>query len=134
MEQEEVWKDIPQYENYYQVSNLGRIKSLDRLYNGRNLKGKILKLSPNKFGYLRFTAKKDGITKTLHVHRVVLSTFNPIDEEKQVNHIDGNKLNNKEENLEWCTDSENKIHAYANGLMTGGNEYSKIRQDLPRYK
>ena len=134
MEQEEVWKDIPQYENYYQVSNLGRIKSLDRLYNGRNLKGKILKLSPNKFGYLRFTAKKDDITKTLHVHRVVLSTFNPIDEEKQVNHIDGNKLNNKEENLEWCTDSENKIHAYANGLMTGGNQYSKIRQDLPRYK
>lgn len=134
--EEEIWKDVPGYETYYQVSNLGRVRSLDRFYNGRNLKGKILKLSPNKFGYLRFTAKKDNITKTLHVHRIVLLTFNPILKEKQVNHIDGDKTNNKLENLEWCTDSENKIHAYANGLMTPGNEYTpnKIKQDLPRYK
>ncbi len=132
--EEEIWKDIPGYETYYQVSNLGRIKSLDRYYNGRNLKGKLLKLSPNKFGYLRFTAKKDNITKTLHVHRIVLLAFNSIQENKQVNHIDGNKTNNKLENLEWCTDSENKLHAYKNGLMIGGNEYSKTRQDLPRYK
>ena len=79
---EEIWKDIPGYENYYQVSNLGRIRSLDRFYNGRTLKGKILKLSPNLYGYLRFTAKKDNITKTLHVHRIVLLTFNPISENK----------------------------------------------------
>ena len=132
----EVWKNIPNYENYYQVSNFGNIKSLDRYYNGRNLKGKPIKLSPNKFGYLRFTAKKDNITKTLHVHRVVLLTFNPIVQEKQVNHIDGNKFNNRLENLEWCTDSENKIHAYKNGLMIGGNQYSKhkVKSDLPRYK
>lgn len=134
--QKEVWRDIPQYENYYQVSNLGRIRSMDRFYNGRNLKGKILKLSPNIFGYLRFTAKKDNITKTLHVHRIVLSTFNPILYFKQVNHIDGNKENNKLENLEWCTDAQNKLHAYANNLMTPGNQYTptKIRKNLYRYK
>ena len=134
--EEEIWKDIPGYETYYQVSNLGRIKSLNRYYNGRNLKGKLLKLSMNRFGYLRFTAKKDNITKTLHVHRIVLLTFNPNDEIKQVNHIDGNKTNNKLENLEWCTDSENKIHAYKIGLMTPGNKYtlSKIKKDLPRYR
>lgn len=61
-------------------------------------------------------------------------TFNPISENLQVNHIDGNKSNNSLVNLEWCTDSENKIHAYKNGLMIGGNEHSKIKQDLPRYK
>ena len=130
---EEIWKTIEIAPNY-EVSNLGRVRSLDRFYNGINLKGKILKLSPNKFGYLRFTAKKDNITKTLHVHRIVLLAFNSIQENKQVNHIDGNKTNNKLENLEWCTDSENKLHAYKNGLMIGGNEYSKTRQDLPRYK
>lgn len=133
---DEIWKDIPDYENYYQVSNLGRIRSLDRFYNGRTLKGKILKLSPNLYGYLRFTAKKDNITKTLHVHRIVLLTFNPISENKQVNHINGDKTNNNLENLEWCTDSENKVHAYKIGLMTPGNKYtlSKIKKDLPRYK
>ena len=133
---DEIWKDIPDYENYYQVSNLGRIRSLDRFYNGRTLKGKILKLSPNLYGYLRFTAKKDNITKTLHVHRIVLLTFNPISENKQVNHINGDKTNNNLENLEWCTDSENKVHAYKIGLMTTGNKYtlSKIKKDLPRYK
>ena len=133
---EEIWKDIPNYENYYQVSNFGNIRSLDRYYAGKNLKGKPIKLSPNKFGYLRFTVKKDSITKSLHVHRVVLLTFNPIDKEKQVNHIDGNKSNNRLENLEWCTDSENKIHAYKNGLMVGGNEYSKhkVKSNFPRYR
>lgn len=134
--EEEIWKDIPNYENYYQVSNLGNVRSLDRFYNGRNLKGKMLKLSPNVYGYLRFTAKKDNTTKTLHVHRIVMLTFNPISEEKQVNHIDGDKTNNRLENLEWCSDSENKIHAYKTGLMIAGNEYTKhkIKQDLPRYK
>lgn len=133
---EEIWKDIPGYETYYQISNFGNVRSLDRYYNGRKLKGKLLKLSPNKFGYLRFTAKKDNITKTLHVHRIVLLTFNPINEEKQVNHINGIKSNNRLENLEWCTDSENKIHAYKIGLMVGGNEYSKhkVKSDLSRYK
>ena len=134
---EEYWKNIPEYEGIYQVSNLGNIRSLDRISKiGRRLKGKILKLSPNRFGYLRFTAENSNGIKTLHVHRVVLSTFATINEKLQVNHKDGNKTNNKLDNLEWCTDSENKIHAYKNGLMIGGNEYTKtkVKKDLQRYK
>lgn len=133
----EYWKDIPEYEGIYQVSNLGNIRSLDRVSKiGRNLKGRLLKLTQNRFGYLRFTAENLKGIKTLHVHRVVLLTFRPINEKLQVNHKDGNKINNKLENLEWCTDSENKIHAYKNGLMIAGNEYTKtkIRKNLKRYK
>ena len=78
---EEYWKDILEYEGIYQVSNLGNIRSLDRVSKiGRKLVGKILKLSPNTFGYLRFTAENSNGIKTLHVHRIVLSTFNPINE------------------------------------------------------
>lgn len=130
----EIWKDVVGYEGIYQVSNLGKVKSLDRVYNGRNLKSKVLKLTLNIYGYLRFTARKENTIKTLFVHRLVLEAFNPILEKLQVNHIDGIKTNNKLENLEWVSDSENKKHAYKTGLMIGGNENSKIRKDLPRYK
>ena len=78
----------------------------------------------------------DGKQKILLAHRIVAKTYLPNPENKpQVNHIDGNKLNNRLNNLEWCTDSDNKKHAYKTGLMTPGNQYSKrIKQDLPRYK
>lgn len=122
----ENWKDIPNYENLYQISDLGRIKSL--------YSNKILKPSFDKFGYARFSATKNKVQKTLRIHRIVMDVFSPSKIKMQVNHIDGDKTNNRLNNLEWCTDSENKLHAYANGLMTGGNEYSKIKQDLPRYK
>ena len=132
---EEIWKDIKGYEGVYQVSNYGKAKALAK-YNSKGvlLKEKDVKLGTNQYGYLRFNVTKEGKQKTLHIHRVVMETFNPIEEKMQVNHKDGNKENNIITNLEWCTDSENKIHAYKNGLMKGGNEYSKVRQDLPRYK
>lgn len=125
--EEEIWKDIPNYEGLYQVSNLGKIKS--------NYNNKILKPSIDKFGYVRFSATKNKKQKTLRIHRLVKEIFDPISNFLQVNHKDGNKQNNKLNNLEWCTDSENKIHAYKNGLMKPGNQYTKKeKQDLPRYK
>jgi hypothetical protein len=125
---EEIWENIPAYEGLYKVSNLGRIKSI--------LTDKYLKPSPDRFGYVRFNVFKNKKPKTLRIHRLVMEIFNPITNKMQVNHIDGNKSNNRLDNLEWCTDSENKIHAYKHGLMTPGNQYSinKIKQDLPRYK
>lgn len=131
----ENWKDVIGYEGIYQVSNLGNIKSLNRLYKDKILKGKIIKLTLNVYGYLRFTARKENSIKTLFVHRLVLEAFKPSSRKLQVNHIDGNKTNNKLENLEWVTDSDNKKHAYKTGLMKPGNQHTnKERQNLPRYK
>lgn len=124
---EEEWKDIPNYEGLYKVSNLGNVKS--------TYHNKILKPSADKYGYVRFSATKNKKQKTLRIHRLVAELFIPnLNNLPQVNHRDGNKLNCAKSNLEWCTDSFNKLHAYANGLMIGGNEYSKTRKDLPRYK
>jgi hypothetical protein len=124
----EKWKDLPNYEGLYQVSNLGNVKSL--------YTNKILKPSFDKFGYARFSASKNKKQKTLRIHRLVGELFvdNPLNL-PQINHKDGIKNNNCSDNLEWCTDSENKKHAYREKLMTPGNQYKKReKQNLPRYK
>lgn len=123
----EEWKDVPDYKGLYSVSNLGNVKS--------EYTNKLLKPSVDRFGYVRFSATKNKKQKTLRIHRLVAEIFIPNPNNlPQVNHKDGNKLNNTIFNLEWCTDSDNKLHAYKEGLMIGGNEYSKTRKDLPRYK
>lgn len=100
---QEQWRDIEGYENKYQVSNLGRVKSLN--YNRTN-REKILKLYKNRYGYLYVILYKNGKAKTYTVHRLVVITFmgTPIDEDYcQINHIDEDKTNNKLENLQYCT-------------------------------
>lgn len=124
----ENWKDIKNYEGLYQISNFGNVKSL--------ITNKILKPSIDRYGYTRFSATRDKKQKTLRIHRLVGECFisNP-NNLPQLNHIDGNKLNNNYLNLEWCSDSDNKKHAYKQGLMLSGNQYKKrLKKDLPRYK
>lgn len=118
---EEIWKDIQGYEGLYQVSNLGRVKSLARLdTRGQRVSEKILKLGKHRAGYFRVNLYKNGKMKQYLVHRLVALAFIPNPENKeQVNHIDGNKQNNVIENLEWCTHSENIQHAYRTGLAKG---------------
>lgn len=123
----ENWKDVPNYEGLYEVSNFGNIKSL--------ITNRLLKPSSDRFGYVRFNALKNKKSKTIRIHRLVMEVFNPIEIKMQVNHLDGDKTNNHIDNLEWCTDSENKLHAYKHGLMIGGNQYSdRKKQNLKRYK
>ena len=118
---EEVWKDIKGYEGMYQVSNLGRVRSLNRIITNKNkkyeIKGKIISNSTSKLGYKKVTLQSNGERKTFQVHRLVAQTFinNPNDK-PQVNHIDGDKANNQVHNLEWVTSSENITHAFAIGL------------------
>lgn len=118
----EIWKDVKGYEGSYQVSNLGRVKSLDReiksRYGFRKIKGIILKEIPDKDGYYRVNLKESQNGKTKNIHRLVATAFIDNKENKpQVNHINGVKNDNNVNNLEWSTLSENRQHAYNTGLQ-----------------
>lgn len=115
---EELWKDIKGYENFYQVSNLGRIKSLTGFNRGGYYKrDKILNQYITTTGYKRVDLTSNKKTKMYKVHRLIAQAFIPNSQhKKQINHINGNKLDNRIENLEWCTARENIIHAYDTGL------------------
>jgi len=98
----EVWKDIPNYEGLYQVSNMGNVKSL--YFN----KEKVLKKLENNRGYLYCNLTKNGIKRKFYIHRLVGITFvNNLENKPFINHIDCNPKNNHVENLEWCTPQEN---------------------------
>lgn len=110
----EEWRDVPNYEGLYQVSNLGRLKSLDRMVKtvGGGMqpkKGMVLKLRKNRGGYLFYLFSKDGNRSSKTIHRIVMEVFT-MKSDLQVNHIDGDKLNNCLYNLEYCTCEENMIH------------------------
>ena len=120
----EIWKDIKDYEGLYQVSNIGKVRSLDRVVQGklgslRTLKGKELSATDNGKGYLKVALQTNGRStrKIYKVHRLVAETFipNPLNK-PEVNHIDCDKTNNHVSNLEWSTSSENSSHAYNNDL------------------
>lgn len=108
----EIWKDIPGYEGIYQVSNFGRVKSVERYSNDnkrkRLLKEKILKQGNHKLGYKNIHLVKDGVEKILSIHRLVALAFIPNpDNLPFINHKDENRSNNYLDNLEWCTQKYN---------------------------
>jgi hypothetical protein len=119
---QEYWAPMPNYEQYYEISNLGTIRSIPRRLLTKSgyykpEKERILTQRISNKGYLSVTLSKNGQSNTKAVHRLLAQAFIPNPENKAtVNHLDGNKLNNSIENLEWATYSENAIHAYKTGL------------------
>ncbi len=105
----EIFKDLRGYEGLYQIGNKGSIYSL--------ITNRFIKHNKHKCGYLKYSLSKDGQMKTFLAHRLVASNFVPNPNNlPQVNHIDGNKLNNDFSNLEWCTKQYNTKHAFDNNL------------------
>ena len=127
---EEIWKDIPNYEGIYQVSNLGRVKSLKRFRKGKNgslvtVKEKILKPRMLNSGYYIVHLCKNSIQKWYQVHRIVWEAFNgSISEGLQVNHINEVKTDNRLSNLNLMTRKEN-IN-YGTGIERRAKKQSKV--------
>ncbi len=121
---QEIWKDVVNYENYYQVSNLGRVRAKDKLvkriikgvHSSYLIKQRMLSINkyPNGYSYVNFNI--DGRRTTYLVHRLVLMAFNPVDnvEILEVNFKDENINNLNLSNLEWCTPKENANYGTRN--------------------
>lgn len=113
----ELWKPIPHYESLYEISNMGRVKSL--------ASGRVLGYVKNNLGYLRAELYKKGERTRFMIHRLVARSFIGAVRgytTKEVNHIDGDKLNNFVKNLEWMTKSQNNAHRHH---TLGKNNFKK---------
>lgn len=116
----EEWRSVKGYEGFYEVSDLGNVRSLarrHRTFDGVKILKGVKNITPtdNGNGYLIVSLNKDGIRKSRYVHRLVAEMFinKPVGKE-YVNHIDYNRKNNTVENLEWCTQAENLEHSKPN--------------------
>ncbi len=125
---DEVWKDVAGYEGLYEVSNFGRVRSLDRVTKSWKFKGKMLVLLNNGNGYKRVKLSKDGVNRSFLVHRLVAQAFLEVPEgEYEVNHLDTRKDNNHVDNLEVCDREENLLHAWS------GNSFNKLKKEEVHY-
>jgi len=128
----ENWKQINGFIGKYEISNLGRVKSLARVTpHGHHKKERILKNTLLNTGYYQVNlySNKGPVKKALH--RLIATAFLPNPDNKPyINHIDGNPRNNSLNNLEWCNASENQIHAMATGLNKRGVDHGKAKLNI----
>ena len=121
----EIWRPVPDFDGLYEVSNEGRIRSLDRIVTNmsytRKMRGKLMTQWKDTKGCYHVTLSKDGVKYMPFVHRLVALAFIPNPEQKeQVYHLDGDRSNNHVTNLTWGTNSENTQHAYDTRLNLRG--------------
>ena len=140
----EIWKPISEYEGYYDVSNLGRVRSITRLLYRTDphdatkkrkftYHGKIVPFWATRKGYLRCSLNKGGIKTNHFAHRLVCNEFlEKIENKLQVNHKNCVKTDNRIENLEWVDNYENWIHGVRNGKQNNSHKTGGIR-DMDKY-
>lgn len=125
---EEIWKDVVEYEGFYEVSNLGNVRSVSRRartwYGERMVNGKILKFV-NNVGYNTVSLCKNGVIKNQFVHRLVAMAFidNP-DNKPQIDHKNRNTKDNRVENLHWVTAHENAMNPLTRIEKSGENHFN----------
>ena len=130
----EIWRDIVNFEGLYQVSNMGRVRSLSYTsqpagtHTARKVKGRVLR-GVNRKGYLRYHLRKDNKGYYPSGHRLVAIAFvtGRTNLRNCVNHLDGDRANNQVNNLEWCTPKENSLHRFRDG----GKE-KKLHENLTK--
>ncbi len=117
----EYWLPIPDSGGHYEASSLGRVRSLDRTlpwgHTVRRQPGRVLKPGRDRNGYLCLCICHDGLRQTSNVHRLVARAFHGEALGREVNHKDGDKTNNRPENLEWCSRAQNVRHSIETGLL-----------------
>lgn len=130
----EIWRNIENYKNY-EISNLGRVRSKNREITRKDnikthIKSTMLKPQTSRKGYLRVSMYNCYGIKVISVHRLVAKAFIPNPNNlPQINHKDGNKTNNSVDNLEWCNNQYNQLHAIKNGLVNHAKKVIQISKD-----
>lgn len=134
---QEIWKEVEGYAGLYEVSNLGRVRGVAREVRVRNrqhdtakIRERMLSMKISNCGYLMCCLSKNGVDKRVVVHRLVAKAFLPHSHKKNcVNHINGVKTDNRQDNLEWVTNKENMSHAARMGLVASGESNGNSKLD-----